>query len=273
MRRALLLAALLLALGAAPGGAAEIPVTTLFQSFSPSLIDALPGDDVVWTNASERTHTVTADGGSFDSGDLAPGAAFGLAAGDPGAYTYHCTIHAGMTGELDVWRVILAPLPPAAVPAGELVELSGRTATAQPVAIERDAGSGFHQVARAIPAPDGSWSVSLPAETTADYRAASGIDTSRVRRLLVLDRRIEITPTRRGIHVTITPQLPYGRLLLERRLRERFGWYPIARKRLDYLSRASFRFARPATIRVSLVDRDGWTPLATSPVVHLRRPR
>jgi plastocyanin len=273
MRRTLLLGALVLALGAAPAHAAEIPITTLFQSFSPSLIDALPGDDVVWTNASERTHTVTADGGSFDSGDLAPGAAFGLTAGDPGAYTYHCTIHAGMTGELDVWRVILAPLPPAAVPAGEMVELSGRTASPQPVAIERDAGSGFHQVGRAIPAPDGAWSVSLPAETTADYRAASGIDTSRVRRLLVLDRRVEITPTRRGIQVTITPQLPYGRLLLERKLRERFGWYPIARKRLDYLSRASFRVAHPATIRVSLVDRDGWTPLATSPIVHLRRPR
>jgi plastocyanin len=272
MRRALSLGALLLALGAAPCRAAEIPVTALFQSFSPNLIDALPGDEVVWTNVSERTHTVTADGGSFDSGDLTPEGAFAITAGEPATYLYHCTIHAGMTGELDVWNVILEPLPPAAIPAGEPVAFSGRTATPQlPVAIERDAGSGFHQVGQAVPAPDGSWSVSLPAETTADYRAASGTDTSRIRRLLVLDRRVDVTPTRRGIHVTITPQLPYGRVLLERNLRERFGWYPVARRRLDYLSRADFRVAHPANVRVLLVDRDGWTPLATSPVVHLPR--
>jgi hypothetical protein len=71
--------------------------------------------------------------------------------------------------------------------------------------------------------------------------------------------------------VTVTPALPYGRLLLERRTRERFGWYPAARKRLDYLSRASFAIRRPATVRVSVVDKDAWTPLAVSRVLHLKR--
>jgi hypothetical protein len=57
--------------------------------------------------------------------------------------------------------------------------------------------------------------------------------------------------------------------------RERFGWWPTAWRRLDYLSRAQFRVGgRPALVRVSLVDRDSWTRLVTSSVLRLpaRRP-
>lgn len=272
MRRALLVGALLVgAAGAAPARAADINV--LFQQFSPAAADVLPGESVTWSNISERTHTVTADDGSYDSGELPGGATFAITAPTtPGTYLYHCRIHAGMTGELDVWRVILNPLPTAPVPAGQKLQLAGRTADPQtPVTIEADLGAGFHPVATATPAPDGSWTTAITAQTTGEFRAASGIDTSETRRLVVLDRRVELHVTRRGVRVTVTPALPYGRLLLERRTRERFGWYPVARRRLDYLSRAEFRVARPATVRVSIVDRDGWTPLATSPALHLRR--
>jgi plastocyanin len=274
MRRALLLGALLAGVaGAAPASAADINV--LFQEFAPGAPDVLPGEAVTWTNISERTHTVTADDGSFDSGDLASGATFAVTApAAPGMYMYHCRIHAGMTGELDVRRVILAPLPIAPVPAGQPVELSGRTADPQsPVSIEADLGAGFHAVAAAQPAADGSWKATVPAQTTGDFRAVSGLDTSETRRLVVLDRRVEIRATKHGVHVTVAPALPYGRLLLERRTRERFGWYPVARKRLDYLSRADFAISRPATVRVSIVDKDRWTSLATSPALHLRAAR
>jgi plastocyanin len=274
MRRALLLGALLAsAAGAAPARAADINV--LFQEFAPSAPDVLPGEAVTWSNISERTHTVTADDGSFDSGDLTSGATFAVTApAAPGMYMYHCRIHAGMTGELDVRRVILAPLPIAPVPAGQPVALSGRTADPQsPVSIEADFGAGFHAVATAQPAADGSWNATVPAQTTGDFRAVSGLDLSETRRLVVLDRRVEIRATKNGLHVTVTPALPYGRLLLERRTRERFGWYPVARKRLDYLSRADFTISRPATVRVSIVDKDRWTSLATSPALHLRAAR
>jgi plastocyanin len=273
MRRALLLGALVVgAAGAAPARAADINV--LFQQFSPAAADVLPGENVTWTNISERTHTVTADDGSFDT-ELASGATFAVAAPTaPGTYLYHCRIHAGMTGELDVWRVILAPLPTAPVPAGQPVELSGRTADPQtPVAIEADLGSGFHTVATAQPSPDGTWKTTIPAQTTGDFRAVSGLDASETRRLVVLDRRVDIRATSHGIRVTVTPALPYGRLLLERFTRERFGWFPVAHGRLDYLSSADFRIRRPATVRVAIVDKDGWTPLAMSPALHLRGAR
>jgi plastocyanin len=274
MRKAALIALVFGAVGAPSAHAAEIPISVLFQEFSPSQVDALPGDNLTWSNVSERKHTVTADDGSFDAGELLGGATFSTVAGGPGVYEYHCTIHAGMNGEIDVRRVILGLLPPVAVPAGEGVAIKGRTADPQaPVTIERDIGSGFHAVGTATPAADGTWNTEISADTTGDYRAVAGLDASQTRRLLVLDRRVDIKPTTTGVHVTVIPALPYGRLLLERNTRERFGWFPVARKRLDYVSRADFRVARPATIRVSVVDRDGWTPLATSAPLHLRRAR
>jgi plastocyanin len=270
MRRAALIGLAAAAIGAAPAHADPLSINVLFQEFSPAQIDALPGDAITWSNISERTHTVTADDGTFDSGEVSSGGTFAITSAQPGVYAYHCRIHAGMNGEIDVRRVILALLPSAPIPAGEKVAMKGRTADPQtPVTIERDIGSGFRPVGTAVPVADGTWSTEVTAETTGDYRAVSGLDASQTRRLLVLDRRVDVTPTKRGIHVTVIPSLPYGHLLLERNTRERFGWFPVARKRLDYLSRADFRIRRPATVRVSVVDRDGWTPLAVSPPLHL----
>ena len=109
-----------------PTAAAEQEVSVQFDRFAPSTLDVLPGETVVWTNVSPRSHTVTAD--AFASGELPPGAVFTWTAALPGAYPYHCTIHPEMTGELDVRRVTLEPLPPVAVVAGTRVELTGRTA-------------------------------------------------------------------------------------------------------------------------------------------------
>jgi hypothetical protein len=139
------------------------------------------------------------------------------------------------------------------------------------VRIER-AGKGgtYATVATATPTAAGDWSATITAGATADYRAASGGDVSEVRRVLVSDRRIKLRRTRHGIVVTVTPSDPYARVVLEARLRERFGWWPVARKRLDYLSQARFRLRRPARVRAVLVDRDGWTPLATSRALRIR---
>ena len=246
--------------------AAEQEVSVQFAQFAPATLDVLPGETVAWTNVSPRSHTVTAD--AFASGELPPGARFTWTAAPPGAYPYHCTIHPGMTGELDVRRVTLDPLPPAAVVAGTRVELTGRTADPlAPVRVERDRGDGFTQVAVAAASPSGDWSATVTAVATADYRAVRGADPSQVRRLLVSDRRIAVRAGRGVVAVTVRPSDPYGHVMLQQRLRERFGWWPVARKRLDYLSEARFRVHRRARTRVVLVDRDGWTPLAFSRVL------
>jgi hypothetical protein len=100
----------------------------------------------------------------------------------------------------------------------------------------------------------------------------SGADASETRRILVSGRHVRVRLTRHGrVAVAVRPSLPGARIVLQQRLRERFGWWTVARKRLDFLSEASFRPRRRAPVRVVLVARDGWTPLATSRVVHLRR--
>ena len=77
---------------------------------------------------------------------------------------------------------------------------------------------------------------------------------------------------RGGVSVSVTPSDPYASFLVEVYRRERFGWWPVARGRLDYVSEAQVRVHRPARVRVVLVDRDGWTALASSPAVRLAQP-
>jgi len=151
------------------------------------------------------------------------------------------------------------------------VPFSGRTADpSRPVTIERDTGGGFGPVATVTPAADGAWKATVAAQATGDYRASAGPDVSETRRLVVIDRAVTLRATRTGVRATVTPSLPNGRVVLEQDLRERFGWWPGTFARLDFVSQADFRVRRPARVRVALLGRDGWTPVATSPVLRLR---
>jgi len=258
---------------AAPAPAATRPqeVSVQFSAYGPSQLDVLPGEAVLWTNVSQRTHTVTSDTGLFDSGHVLTGGRFEFRFNQAGAYRYHCTIHTSIVGEIDVRRVILGTLPTAAVPVGSRVEFSGRTADpSKRIRIQRSlGGSTFTTIAGARPAANGTWKALVGAEATGDYRAAAGADVSQTRRLIVGIRRVHIHPTRTGVSVSVTPSAPYARILVEVYLRERFGWWPVSSGHLDYVSEADVRVRRPARVRVVLVDRDGWTPIATSPVVQL----
>jgi plastocyanin len=275
MRRGLTAGAVMLA-GLLPQTAAAgtLPVNIEFQGFSPTPLDVLPGETVEWTNVSERRHTVTADDDSFDSGDVFGGDHFDATFDAVGGHPYHCTVHPGMRGEVDVRRVTLGALPTELTPRGQSVEVDGRTADpSAPVTIERSSGSGFEAVATATPSADGSWRAAVVAEKTAEYRATVGSDVSQTRRLLVSDRRVIVRVRRGRVDVRVAPPAPYQRITLELRLRERFGWWPEQQRRLDYLSRVTFRIDRRVRARVALVDRDGWTALARSPVVRLRPAR
>jgi plastocyanin len=276
VRRAPLLAAAVLLLGAAaPAEAAphRAAVYVQFSAYGPSQLDVLPGTTVLWSNVSSRTHTVTAYDGTFDSGHLEPEARFSVTFARPGAYQYHCSIHTSIKGEIDVRRVILDTLPTAAVPLGTNVDFSGVTADAgKPIRIERRVSrSKFATVAHTTATRRGTWHIGIPAATTGDYRAVSGADASEVRRLLVSVRKVHVRATRAGLAVEVSPSAPYAPILVEVYRRERFGWWPIAHTRLDYVSEAELRVPKGVRVRVVLVDRDGWTPLATSRAVMLRR--
>jgi plastocyanin len=257
---------------AAPVAHAQVPVDMQFHTFAPSSLDVLPGETVEWTNISERRHTVTADDESFDSGEVEGGGRFAMTFPDTGVYEYHCRLHSGMVGEVDVRRVTLGTLPTALLERGERVEVDGRTADpSAPVEIERGADGAFETVATVMPNLDGTWRTEVVAERTAEYRARTGSDVSDTRRLLVSDRRVSVFVIRDRVVARVEPPNPYERVVLELKLRDRFGWWPQRFERLDYLSRAFFRVRRHRVrARVSLVDRDGWTRLAISKVVRVR---
>ena len=143
-----------------------------------------------------------------------------------GLYPYHCRLHAGMVGEVDVRRVTLGALPTGLVEVGERVAVEGRTADpSSPVQIERGTEDAFETVATATPNPDGTWQAEIIAERTAEYRARTGADVSETHRLLVSDRRVIVRARPRRVSVRVVPPNPFGRIALELRLRERFGWW------------------------------------------------
>ena len=62
-------------------------------AFKPRTITISKGTRVRWTNSGAVNHTTTSIKGVWDSGVLAPGAAFGRVFRKAGTFKYHCTIH------------------------------------------------------------------------------------------------------------------------------------------------------------------------------------
>lgn len=70
--------------------------------FSNTNLQVLGGTTVTWINDDTQVHTVTADDGSFDSGDLQPGQIFQISFTVIGPHPYHCMHHSSMTGVVTV---------------------------------------------------------------------------------------------------------------------------------------------------------------------------
>ena len=157
--------------------------------------------------------------------------------------------------------------------------MRGRSALApgSPVAIEADEGGGFAPVATASVQDDGSFSADLRPHAPAQLRAVSGAAASPPVQLLVLDRAVAATArTRRGkarVQVHVTPPGHGGMVVLQLRLRDRFGWWPVRHAELDHHGHASFVVParRRVRARVVLTLADGATPLAFSPELRLGR--
>jgi plastocyanin len=73
------------------------------QSYSPNPGTVRVGQTVAWRNADSVAHTATANGGSFNTGTIAPGATSNpIVMSTAGSFDYHCTIHPSMIGALSV---------------------------------------------------------------------------------------------------------------------------------------------------------------------------
>jgi plastocyanin len=72
------------------------------MQFSPARLTVGSGDWIVFSNKDLFPHTVTADGGLFDSQAIGANAAWKYRAGHPGVYPYHCAFHPTMKGTVTV---------------------------------------------------------------------------------------------------------------------------------------------------------------------------
>jgi plastocyanin len=137
-------AVLALAFGAGGGGAAvaqgtSASVTIQGFAFSPGTLQIAAGTRVTWTNNDQVAHTVTADDGSFDSGDIAPGGTFNMTFDTAGTIAYHCKIHPNM-----VASIVVAAAQPSNQPAVAATQpaTTGTTATQTPATSLPVTGSG-----------------------------------------------------------------------------------------------------------------------------------
>ena len=81
---------------------ANTTVTISGFAFNPGTLTVTVGTTVTWVNSDGTNHTVTADDGSFDSGQLANGATFQFTFDQVGDFAYHCSIHSTMHGIISV---------------------------------------------------------------------------------------------------------------------------------------------------------------------------
>jgi plastocyanin len=70
--------------------------------FFPARIEIAAGTTVQWKNGDPLAHTVTADDGAFDSGNIDPGQSWRRRFDTPGTYSFHCTPHPFMKGVIVV---------------------------------------------------------------------------------------------------------------------------------------------------------------------------
>ena len=77
-------------------------VSAMNFAFSPSSLAVRAGTRVTFTNHDMVTHTFTANGGLFNSGNVSSGRSYVFTFSTAGSYPYHCQIHPYMTGTVTV---------------------------------------------------------------------------------------------------------------------------------------------------------------------------
>jgi hypothetical protein len=259
-------------------------------SFSPAHLDVLPGDNVVWRNNSTKTHNVKFDTEGYNSGRVAPGTGANHVFPVAGVYPYHCTIHDGMVGQVGVYPLVLEG-PKGRVRRGRAIGFGVRAPEgAGEVTIEADYGTGYVPVAgtsHVVPGEGheghdspGELHAEVTASETATYRAVYSGGSSNELRVEVTDAPDVSAGVKRGrrgvaVNVRTAPAAPGSRVVLQLDLRERFGWYPVDRARLDRRSHARFVIRRYGGVRarVVLVGPDWATPLSRSQTFVLPRVR
>jgi plastocyanin len=280
MRRALAAAALALA-GVGGTASAQADTTTISMPgkfFDPPRSTVVAGDLVVFRNSDLVSHDVRIAGGLFDSGVMPRFSTWSQQFDQPGSYPFVCTLHAFMSGNLDVVAATLSAAPDGVL-AGEPLTLSGRAhAGTATIAVERSAGGGAWTATgvSATPAADGTFSARVPAAEGASYRVttpegASQVVTPRVTARIDVHLAVRKTRRRTIVDVHAMPAPKGFVATLELYSRWHYRWRSHRTVKLDSHGAAAFRLpkSRRAYARVSLKRSRVGPPLVRSGVVKL----
>ena len=187
-----------------------------------------PATPSTWHNDSVRAHTVNADDGSWTSPRLTMMGSCGAPFDAPGTVAYYCELHPTMRGDIGVHRVLLSTPRDA-----------GGARQAVPADRPRGAARGEQGLdrGRRRRRRDGEGRRARrvhrdrhPAATTT-YTAVAGGESGPPVQVLVLDRKVSASAkhSRKRVTVTatVTPASPGATVVLQLKLKERFGWWPV----------------------------------------------
>jgi plastocyanin len=71
------------------------------QSFNPNPASAAGARMVVWRNSDGEVHRIVANDGSFDTGNIGPGASSAAVTIPASGARYHCSLHTNMVGAVN----------------------------------------------------------------------------------------------------------------------------------------------------------------------------
>ncbi|MGH2691135.1 MAG: right-handed parallel beta-helix repeat-containing protein [Actinomycetota bacterium] len=187
------------------------------------------GTVVTFSNEGDNAHTVTADDGSFDSGDLKPGTSFFLTADEPGRIPYYCRYHGapggfGMSGTLLVGSAQAVepeeePLPPPTEPGG-IIRVRGDHPSIQAAVDAASPGD-------LILVEPGVYREAV--RVTTPYLTIRGTDRNEV----ILDGGFELS---NGIHVLDAPGVAVENMTARNYLLNGFYWIGVQGYRGSYLT-------------------------------------
>ena len=268
MRRTLLALLALLALPAPAMAAPEVMIDN--AAFATPHLDVLAGDTVTWHNASFRTHNVNAVDGSFASPRLLASGMFAHRFDSPGTVAYYCQLHPSMRGDVTVHRVLLNAATEAAAP-GKPYVLTGRAALPAGATVTIEPGA-----ATATVGAGGAFTATVTPAATTVYTAIADGESAPPVQVLVLDRKVrasqKLLGRRVAIDATVTPASKGATVVLELKLKEHFGWWPVRVAKLGASSKVRFTLPRGRHVpaRVLLTASDAATELARSATLRLR---
>ncbi len=261
-----------LAAGPPAASAATTEVMMPGTVFTPATVRVLTGDSVLWMNHDARTHTATADDGSFDTGSILPQGDATATFSTAGTFPYFCRIHAFMRGRVDVVALLLQG--PAGQPArGAATTLTGRAGTGiASVTLERADGAAWTPVGSAAPTAGGAFAFTVRLTAPATFRVRAGTATSEPVAVKPIDLRVGLlTVKRRGATYTLRAGVApkggtAGVVSFQRYVPELFRWKTVARRKLDRAGHARVTLRAVRRVRIRAVVRTGGTDIASGAV-------